>query len=480
MKSKKKSRIENLVKNTLIISLGTFLPQLTSLITLPILTLKLSSAEYGYYDLIGTLISLLIPIITLQIQAAGFRFILSSKDDKIQCTKYISNIFFVVTISSFFSTIILYFVFYKLSNWIKICILMYFVLDTYTNALIQIVRGFSKNKIYSIGAIIQSLVKTIVLYILLINANLGLLGSIIALILGNVVAFIFEFCAIKLWQYLSFKQISKNIIKEMLKYSWPMVPNTLSGWILRVSDRIVITSFLGIEQNAIYAIANKIPNLLGVLNSTFTMAWQENASINANDNDIEFYYTSMFNMFIKFLAGGTAILISFTPIMFIILINGNYKLAYYQMPILFIGIFYSCISSFLGGIYIANKRTKNVGITTIIAAVINLVVDLILISYIGITAGSISTLVSYIILVLYRMYDLRKYQNINYDLKAFLFVNLYLIVMSIIFFFNNTMLNILNVMIGLSFAIIINKDIIQKIIEKIKERSGANDNKKNS
>lgn len=67
-------REKALAKNTIIIGFGTFLPKVASIITLPIVTGSLTKAEYGTYDLLLTLISLVLPLATLQIQTAAFRF----------------------------------------------------------------------------------------------------------------------------------------------------------------------------------------------------------------------------------------------------------------------------------------------------------------------------------------------------------------------------------------------------------------------
>ena len=75
------SREKELVKNTAILSIGRFLPKLFSSFTLPVLTLYLSKKEYGTYDLIGTIVMLAIPVATLQIQSAAFRFLLDCRND---------------------------------------------------------------------------------------------------------------------------------------------------------------------------------------------------------------------------------------------------------------------------------------------------------------------------------------------------------------------------------------------------------------
>lgn len=108
------------------------------------------------------------------------------------------------------------------------------------------------------------------------------------------------------------------------------------------------------------------------------------------------------------MSGIMAVIIAATPILFILLIRGNYDEAYYQMPMLFMGVFFYSMSAFFAGIYVAKKRTKSIGLTTIIAALINLAVDFMLVVPLGITAGSLSTAVSYLFLSLYRMFDIKK------------------------------------------------------------------------
>lgn len=58
----------------------------------------------------------------------------------------------------------------------------------------------------------------------------------------------------------------------MFSYSWQMVPNNLSSWILKLSDRLVITAILGLEANAVYVAANKISNLLSIEQTVLIMA----------------------------------------------------------------------------------------------------------------------------------------------------------------------------------------------------------------
>ena len=258
-------------------------------------------------------------------------------------------------------------------------------------------RGLGKNLDYTISSVLSSCINMILLLFLIggyFFPNIGLIGVVISLLSSELAASIYLLIKGKLYKHIHIRSFSFDAIKRLIAYSWPMVPNNLSGWILRLSDRLVITFFLGVEANAVYSIANKFPGLISALQGVLIYAWQENASLAAKDSDKRNYYSKMCNEIFFLLIGFVATIIALTPIMWKLLIRGDYEDAYYQLPILFIGIIFSCMASIVGGIYIAFKKTVNVGITTTIAAIINLIIDLGLVNLIGIWAGSISTLVS--------------------------------------------------------------------------------------
>lgn len=465
------NREKALAKNTLIISFGTFLPKLSSVITLPILTAYLTTAEYGAYDLITTLVSLFLPIVTLQIQSAAFRFLIDCRKDKqgIKCVT--TNIFMFIIPVSVISLIILYFVLSSFSAEIRVLICLYFFFDILTLTAQQIVRGLANNKLYSISSIVQSFVNMLLIFLTVAIGKRGLQGVLLSIMIATFISFCLLIIEGKVRNYIDFKYISRETLKELLDYSWPMIPNSLSSWILRMSDRMVITGFLGIEANAIYAVANKIPSLFSTVQSTFVFAWQENASIVSNDSDADTYYSNMFDLIFCILVGFMALLIGLTPILFFLLIKGSYADAYYQMPILFLGMLYSSVSSFMGGIYVAHKMTKSVGITTAIAAVINFLIDLLFVNVIGVYAGSISTLAAYLFLTIYRMFDVHKFQAVRYRWRKIILLNVGLIIMCVFCWINIFIVNILNFILGIVLAFIVNKNIIKilwsMIVEKI-------------
>lgn len=466
------SREKNLVKNTVIIGFGTMLPKVANIITLPIITMWLTKTEYGTYDLISTLVSLLLPVITLQIQSAAFRFLIDTKQDRNRRQQIISTITVFSCSLTLVSVAVLYFVLYRMENTIRILICLYFFADITLILLQQIARGLSKNGLYSVSTIVVSFINMLLVVVTLQFFHTGLAGVLFSVAAATLLAAALLFVKLHLAQYISFHAVSLPVLKELLDYSWPMIPNSLSNWAMNLSDRLVITGFLGLEANAVFSVASKIPNLFTSVQGTFVMAWQESASLSSEDKDSETYYSNTFDAVLRILFGIMACLIAFSPLLFRLLIRGEYSQAYPQMPILYVAMFFSALASFMGGIYVALKKTKSIGITTVCAAAVNLTVDLLLVRKIGIYAGSISTLVSFFLLFCFRVYDIQKYIHFRTNKKLLVELLSILTVFSVLNWMQNPVIDVVNGVLAIGASVLFNRDVIKVIFRQFSRRLG--------
>ena len=76
------NREKSLFKNTIIITIGKICTQLITFFLLPLYTGVLSTSEYGIVDFLNTIVSLCLPIVTLQIEQATFRELIEVREDK--------------------------------------------------------------------------------------------------------------------------------------------------------------------------------------------------------------------------------------------------------------------------------------------------------------------------------------------------------------------------------------------------------------
>lgn len=459
-------REKSLIRNMGVLSLGTFFPKLTALVVTPILTAQLTKAEYGEYDLITTVVSLLLPVVTLQISTAAFRFLIDKRDDREATAKIISNIYAFILPVSLAAVLLYAFLLRRTSLTDTVLVCIYFFSDILLIATQQIMRGLSRNMRYSMSAVVRSLVDLVLVVLLLSVGNFGLTGVLLAMTISTLAAWVFLFAGAKIGRYIDFRLVDRRMLGELLAYSWPMVPNNLSDWVLRLSDRMVITLFLGVEANAVYAVANKIPHVFGAVQNTFFYAWQENASLASKDEDKDAYYSGMCDGVFRIMLGLMAGLIAAAPLLFRLLIQGDYPDAYFQMPLLFMGMLFSCMASVLSGIYVAFRKTKSVGISTVTAAAVNLLIDLALVRTIGIWAGSVSTVAAYLVLLVYRMVDVQKFQRIHFRIPGMLLGVGLLAVMAVLSYQSSPVCDGINVVLFAAIVLIFDREILRSFFQK--------------
>lgn len=460
------NREKKLLKNTAILTFGTVCTKGILFLITPIFTRWLSQEEYGMFDLMITYISLLLPLIVLNINEAVFRFLIKEENKKNQI---ISSALFV-TLLGFIISSIVYFIFILLNTQIKE-VATFFILLLFTEAinnfLMMILRGIKKLNLYTLANIIFVLTMILFAFIFVKILNLKLKGILIGYSFGYIISSIFIIVVAKIYKYIDIKEIKWSEAKKMILYAIPLIPNALSWWIMDTSDRTIVSIFLGASSNAILAVAHKIPNICQTIYNVFHLSWQENASESIEDKDRNEYYTKIFNKMIVTLISCSVCVLSVNFLIFIFLFEEIYFQAYYQVPILMFSIVFSMMAQFIGGIYIAQMKTKKNGVTTLMAALINIVVHAILISKIGIYAATISTLVAYCILFIIRYIDIKKVIDLKIEpktLQAFI-VLIYFIITTYI---NCKYINYANIILAILYFGIINRHVFLKLIGKMK------------
>ena len=456
-----------LVKNTLIIGLGYIIPALANLLTLPIYTAALTNEEYGFYDLVMVLTSLLTPIMTLKLDAALFRYVISERENKNQIRRLVSTIFIVLGISNlvFFGIFIFFIKQIGLSQ--RVYMALYVCLSTIYNTIIFLARGLGKNKLYTNIICVQTLSILITTILCVKILKLQLVGVLLSLNISTLIAIIYGGIQLKVWAMYSIQCFSLNTLKELLTYSMPMVPNSISMWIVNMSDRVLIAGILGIGANGIYAIANKFPLYLSQVMGVVNTSWQENAAMYVDDADADSYFSGITITTLNILLGLSAILLALIPILFKLLVHQEYDDAYNQVPILILSLIFSCMTNHMASIYLALKKTKIICITSLTGAFLNIVINILLIGRIGLYAASVSTFFSFMVVFFVRVRMLKSSISLKIPwirLSAGMGV---MVGLSVLYYQNTTISKILCIVFAFIFAVTINKNLLKIFLTKL-------------
>jgi O-antigen/teichoic acid export membrane protein len=268
-------------------------------------------------------------------------------------------------------------------------------------------------------SIVHTLVLVALNILLLVVWKTGVEGYLIANIAGNVIPTIILFFATGAYKEVITAPFDKKLLVNMLKFSIPLVANNLSWWVLNSSDKVMIEAALSASDLGIYTAASKIPALLSIVTSIFSQAWTV-SSIKEYDSDKDkSFYATVFKYFsIVMFFGATFVILILKPFMQVY-VGMDFYSAWIYVPALLLGSVFFSFGSFFGAIYGALRKNSAVAFTTILAAVINIVINLIFIPVIGVAAAAISTAVSYIVMGLIRMLHSRKYYKFEINFVQF-------------------------------------------------------------
>ena len=463
---------KQLAKNTIIIFFGRVCTQLISFFLLPLYTSYLATKEYGTVDLIQTYVTLLVPIITLELEMSIFRFLIDSRKSEKETNKLISNNFFILGISlSIFS--ILYIIVSSIVTipyrWL---ILVDIIVCVLSGNFLQVARGFGKTLDYAISCILTGLTTVISNIILICFVHMQAEGMIISMALANFMCSLYLFIRLKLYSKINFKIVDFKQIKEMYKYSLPLIPNGISWWIVNVSDRSIISIVLGASANGLYAISNKFPTIISSLTGVFNLSWSESAALHINSSDRDEFFSDITNTVLRlFMALGVGML-ACMPFVFPILIDVKYNDAYNYIPFLVLGTVFNVAICLYSQVYLAKKLSKQVASTAIVGAIINILINVIFIKQIGLYAAAVSTMISYFVMMVYRHFDLKKYVNIKIEKKLIIESIIIYTFTLLIYYQKSIILHVICLLIVCIYAFITNKDFLKSsyltVVKKIK------------
>lgn len=468
------SREKQLLKNTAIVAIGKICTQFISFFLLPLYTAMLSTEEYGTVDLLNTYISLLLPLIILQIDQGIFRFLIDAREDEKEKRTLISTTIIIITLQSVAYLIIYAIVGQFINNQYKYFLATNVVASIFSSVMLQISRGLGDNKTYSLGSLISASGTMILNVIFIVVFKWGAYGMLMASLIANCLCAMFVFLKKKLYKYILKNSFSKRHLRSIWKYSIPLVPNMLSWWIVNASDRTIVSNMINIGANGIYSAANKFSSVCITFFNIFNMTWSESASMYIKDKDSSMYFTKTIDTALRIFSAICIGIIAIMPFIFSLLINEKFDDAYYQIPILMMSTLCNIIVSLLGSVYVAKKNSREIAKTSILAAIINIVINLVLIKFIGLYAASISTLVAYLAMAIYRYIDVQKYIKIKVDLKLVLYTVLISIIIFTTYYMRITWLSIISLIITVLYAILINRNTMGIIVNVLKRKLNKN------
>lgn len=410
-------RYQKLIKNTAIFTVGSFGSRVLSFLIVPLYTFVLTTAEYGKIDLFSTAISLMLPFTTLLMQEALVRFVPANEVDKAEA---VSNSFLVVLYGGALTVfcIPLYSYGFALGEYTLIYIVILF-LNTYNTVFSQYLRASGKAAAFAVNGILGTAVLLGCNVVFLLGLRIGMVGYFYSMLISQFVCAVYITARGELFRHFSVTKVNIEKLKQMLRYSIPLIPNNLMWWIMNAGDKYVINYFLGDSANGIYSVAMKIPTIISLVYNIFMQAWQISAIEENNQEDVSGFYDSVFCALSAALGGLSAGIMLVVYPVFSLVLEESYLPAWRYVPLLCIAAIINCFATFAGTTYIITKKSSKAFSTTAVGAVVNLILNFLLISPMGLYGVALGTAGGYMVVMLMRVKDMKRDMQVTLSLQKF-------------------------------------------------------------
>lgn len=465
MDKSNKVRNRSLIIGTVIYAIGNFGTKILSFLIVPIYTFYISPEELGEYDLLMTTVSLLSPLITMKISDATYRCIIRKEDKTENC---LSATYQVLVVNSFLCVIILLLINHFFPIWNCYYFIIILVLDRVLECLQKLLRGLKKQKLFVISGLIYTIVLVSLNLIKICIFREGVNALLESVVMSQIITILLILLLEKKLLKVNLKKNYVKLQKDLLKYSIPLVPSALGWWVMSASDRYIIRYFLGSAANGIFAVAYKFPSILQTFFVMFNNSWTDLALTELEKgNNTEEYTANVFKGLYKTSFAITLILIPVTKVLTQLVLSNSYKEAASYIGFLYLGTVFQGFSSFCSIGYLHGKKTNGAAITSIYGAIVNLVLNLLLIKSCGLFAAAISTFAGFFVMWLVRMYNIRNMFPVKVNYKLFSSYLVACIIMAIISLNSTLVIDVLFTLLTSIFFIISNKKMILNLVKNI-------------
>lgn len=431
------NKYKRLILNILIFAAGSFSSKIFALILNNLYTKRIDPAGFYTKSLLETIALFLIPVFTFSMTEAIVRFGLDDRYNKKKVFTTATCIVAVGMMMMFAAVPLLQFIpILRPIRGYTILLCVYVFTSSMRALCSQFARSRNLVKLFSFDGIATTITLFIFSLIFISYMDMGVQGFMLATILSDGFSALFLILAANVRKYFDISVLDKGLGKKMLLFALPLIPTTVMWTLTGFSDQIFISNMhssrvqLGEAAAGIYSAATKLPNLLSMAATIFSMAWNMSAIMENRSRSKQEFYSNVFDAYESVLFVGAAGLIILVKPVSALLINYDtfpeYSQAYLYTPLLIAAAIFVCLNHFEYGIYTATKHSRNAFYTVAASLCSNLILNAVFIPLIGIQGASLATCCSYIICFTLRMQDIQRFEPFSYSKKK-LILNTFLI-----------------------------------------------------
>ncbi|MFK7855166.1 MAG: lipopolysaccharide biosynthesis protein [Granulosicoccus sp.] len=386
------------------------LSAIVGLVSFPILTRNLSVADYGIVGLITSSITFFIAVGKLGVQHAVIRFFAQIRHGNIdfsvaQMNSTVSAVFFVLASCAtglwLVTGLLVLPAILQYENIASLFLLASAIvfIRLIGSGVMNFLRAQQRSADVAIAQSLSRFLNVTLIVCVLFFAKLDPWAVIACLMCAELVGISYAAYQYRGDFHFSVPTISGRLAKAMLLYGMPLMILESLGLVLRLSDRYLIESMLGVAQLGQYSASYNltayidiiiIAALIQTLKPAYMQLWESGGKI-----DTQKFLSEGFHLYAVIGMPFIAMFALTSPHLLNILAGSKYSPGTVIIPYVAVSFWMEGAMHFLAaGLYIF-KNTKVLMIWSLVATVTNLVLNFLLIPHYGITGAAVVTIISY-------------------------------------------------------------------------------------
>jgi O-antigen/teichoic acid export membrane protein len=421
------SKLKTLASDTAIYGTFTIIGRFLTFLLTPLYTNYLLVPEVGDVSYLFSLIAFINIFYTFGMESSFMRFY-KAGDYEANCKAFTLSYLTIASVSALLSLTVFIFADQIAATLPDLrggaTLIRYASLIPFLEAIVKVPLGllrmvrnakrFSYTRVY----VILLAVALNVLFVAIIP--MGAKGVIIAQVLANLFGVILYLP--ELVKYMRFK-FDRTLLMEMLRFGLPTLPASLSAIVLQIADRPILKAMTNSSEVAMYTVNYRLGIPMMLLVSIFEYAWKPFYLTHYEDEEHERLFSRVLTYFTLF-SGIFFLLVGFfmeflvrMPFIGGKFINPEYWSGMGIIPIILGGYYFNgMFTNFSAGFHI-KKKTEYLPLTIGLAAIVNVVMNIVLIPYYGIYGAAWATFVAYLVSAIAAFLYTLKIYPLKYEWK---------------------------------------------------------------
>lgn len=447
--------------------IGNISTKLLSAVMIVIYAFYINSESLGKYEYIQTLANIIVPIAFLSIWESILKYMLSTKlDNEKKQVINTSAIFSLIVTTVILIVGIIYYNFVK-NEQLYIYIVLVYIFYGLSTVWQYYARCQNKTKIYVKSSVIGAFINLIAIVILICILKMDVKGLFIANIFSNFVILTFLECNLKIIKKINIKQFDTKLLKKMLVFSFPLVINDISLWLITGFGKTIIQNSLGASATGLYSFASKFTIVVNFLGIIINKALTEEMLV-LEKNEATLQLEKILQQLIEKALIFLTLCIPIIMIFYVVIAKTEYYQSKIYVPMLLIYSFIMLISTNLSIVFKIAEKNKYQFITTLTGAIITIIISFLTIYKIGVTGVILGQSVGGLVNTILRYKISKDLINLKINLKKSFKVLIIYFIVSIISLKISFVQNVLLEIFLFTMILFIYKKDINKILNVAK------------